>query len=462
MKPTSLTIFFLFVSCLMFSQTVLIKGAIKDEQTLNPIQDVNIRVSGTNRGTSTDKSGSFSLALNKIPAELIFTCIGYEPATFEIVKTPGKTIEFQLRPKSYMLQEVDISSKKYSFLFKDKDYSVLDYEILDDKIVLLIFKNQLKEAELVLLSGNGDTIAFSPLPEVPPVKLFKDFLANVHYISREKRAYQLFYNEPDNRITFFRGKSLDSLLAFVKPFIFKMEDRLYFQEPLAGGFGTAFGFYKKGTGKQFIRHVLNEKKIAEIGYDQMFYQRWNGNIGEENYFSKPSEYVEPAEFDFTTGFSSGKHFEENEARAQQVEFYKMFYPVLNIREDKIAFFNFACDTIEVLNKDGKILHSSPIRFQKKHSSVADTTGPVKLSNSDWRWGSMMIMDDYTREVYTVFLKNGMVKVQRVDPETGKLNIGNVLPFPFPEKIQIHKGDAYFLVKSDGSNDKWKLVKFKIG
>jgi len=72
-----------------------------------------------------------------------------------------------------------------------------------------------------------------------------------------------------------------------------------------------------------------------------------------------------------------------------------------------------------------------------------------------------MMDDYSHDVYTLFLKNGMVKIQRVDLETGKLKTGTMLPFPFPEKIKIYKGDAYFLVKGNGSNDKWKLVKCKI-
>jgi hypothetical protein len=66
----------------------------------------------------------------------------------------------------------------------------------------------------------------------------------------------------------------------------------------------------------------------------------------------------------------------------------------------------------------------------------------------------MITDGSSREVYTIFLKNGMVKVQKVDYETGKLKSRTILPFPFPEKIEIYKGNAYFLIKSDGTNDKW--------
>jgi len=461
MRLTYLTFFFFTIQIIAFSQTYLFKGNIVDELTLRPIQDVNIKVYGTTKGTSTDKAGSFTLTFNKIPAELVFTCIGYETATFEITKNSGKTIEFLLRPKSYMLQEVDISSKKYSFLFKDKDYSVLDYELMDDKILLLVFRYQLKQSELVLLNRSGDTLAISTLPELPPASLYKDFLANLHYFSKADNSYQCIYNEQNTRIEFFPKTTVDSLQSFVQRFIFKIDERLYFQEKIASGYGTAFGFYEKGTGKKYIRHVLNEKKIMEQWDDQNFYQKWNGNIGEENYFSKPSENNEPAEFNFSKGFQSSKRFEENETRAHQFEFYKMIYPVLNIGNDEIAFFNFVCDTIEVLTKDGNILQSYPIIFHKKNISTADSTNSIKLSNSDWRWGSTVTIDDYSHEVYTTFLKNGMVKVQRVDLKTGRLNNGTVLPFPFPEKIEIYKGDAYFLVKSDGVDDKWKLVKCKI-
>ena len=79
-KPICLTIFFFFIHIFIFSQTILLKGIIKDERTLRPIQEVNIKVNGTTKGTATDKTGSFSLRLNKTPATLVITCIGYEDA----------------------------------------------------------------------------------------------------------------------------------------------------------------------------------------------------------------------------------------------------------------------------------------------------------------------------------------------------------------------------------------------
>jgi hypothetical protein len=460
-KLAYLTVFFFSVHLFVCSQTILFTGIIKDEQTLKPILNVNIKVYGSALGTSTDQAGNFSLKVNKIPTTLIFTCVGYEDASYSITVFPKKPVEFQLRQKSYLLREVGISSKNYSYMFKDQDYSVLDYEIMGDNLVVLVFRYQLKQSELILLSRDGDTLAISPLPEIPPAKLFKDFLANVHYISKDANAYQFLFNEPDDRIEFYHPKSEDSLQAYLKPFLFKIADRLYFQETLAAGFGTAFGFYEIGKGKKYLRRVINTKKISEYGDDQVFYQNWNVIVPTEHYFYNPSEYDEPVDFDFTQGYSSSTHFEENEARAYRFEFYKTIYPVIKTGEDDIAFFNFITDTLELMNESGKRKSAVQVTFHKESESKADTGSSIRLSASNWRWGCVMIVDDFSRDVYTIFRRNGMVKVQNVDLETGKLKAGTVLPFAFPEKIEIYRGEAYFLVKSDGSNGKWKLVKCKL-
>ncbi|MCX6306697.1 MAG: carboxypeptidase-like regulatory domain-containing protein [Bacteroidetes bacterium] len=456
-----------FFSLLLFilhsvicSQTVLFKGIIKDEQTLRPIRDANVKVYGTTQGTSTGQAGNFSLKLSKFPATLVFTCIGYEVATYNVTGTSHATIDFLLQPKSYMLGEVDISSKRYTFLFKDNNYSVLDYEIAGDNVLLLVYRYQLNQSQLVLMNRSGDTLAISDLPEKPPSRLYKDFLFNVHYFTRANNSYQCFYNEQDGSIGFFKKTTVDSLHLFVKPFIFKMGDRLYFQEKVASGFGTAFGFYEKGAGKKYIRNFLNEGKISESADDRKFYDKWNTAQG-ASYLLAMDDIESDLAFDFSLSRTEGGAFGKNEARAHQFEFYNMIYPVVKTADDNIAFFNFARDTLELMDKNGNISGATPITFHKESKVKADTGHSVRLSNAGWRWASMILADEYSHDVYTIFLRNGMVKVQKIDLETGQLNTGTVLPYPFPEKIEIYKGEACFLVKSDGSNDKRKLVKCKL-
>jgi hypothetical protein len=448
-KSTCLTIFFFYIQFFVFSQTLLLKGIVKDESTLRPVRDVNIKVYGTTKGTSTDKNGNFSIRLNKIPASLIITCIGYEIEYYDITDIPGISVEFLLSRKSYTLPEVDISSKQYSYLFKDKDYSVLDYEILGDNVLLLVFRYQLKRSELVLVSGSGDTLAISKLPELPPASLYKDFLSNVHYFSKAGNAYQCYCFEKNSSIEFIHKTTVDSLLTLVNPFIFQISDRLYFQENMANGFGTAIGFYEQGTKKKYIRQYFNEKKVSEYSDDQQFYARWNAFIAASSNVS--GENIN----------KDSRFYNQTEARAHQVFFWNMIFPVIKTKENNIAFFNFGSDIIELMDEDGKIINTVPISFHKEKISNVDSAYSIRLSNTGWRWGRKILTDDYNHNVFTLFHRNGMVQVRQIDLETGKLNGRTVLPFPFPEKIEIFKNEAYFLIKSDNANDKWKLVKCKL-
>ncbi len=59
-KSTYLIFLLFFVQGFIFSQTILFNGITKDEQTQKPIRDVNIKVYGTTRGTSTDHAGNVS------------------------------------------------------------------------------------------------------------------------------------------------------------------------------------------------------------------------------------------------------------------------------------------------------------------------------------------------------------------------------------------------------------------
>jgi len=53
-------------------------------------------------------------------------------------------------------------------------------------------------------------------------------------------------------------------------------------------------------------------------------------------------------------------------------------------------------------------------------------------------------------------------IRKINLETGKLTRNFDVPFPFPEKIEIYKGDAYFLIKDIGGEfEKWKLVKLNL-
>ncbi|MCX6283506.1 MAG: hypothetical protein NTW31_04625 [Bacteroidetes bacterium] len=137
----------------------------------------------------------------------------------------------------------------------------------------------------------------------------------------------------------------------------------------------------------------------------------------------------------------------------------MTFPVLKTKDNTIAFFNFASDVIELMDKEGKSLKKAPITFHKGSMSKYDSATSVRLSESGWRWGTMILVDEYNRDMYTLFLKSDIVRIHRIDLESGQLQKGIILPLPYPEKIEIYNGEAYFLNK--GVNENRKLVKCRL-
>ncbi|MGA3012562.1 MAG: carboxypeptidase-like regulatory domain-containing protein [Bacteroidales bacterium] len=462
-------ILFLFLSIPGFPQRTILKGLVKDELSSNPIPGVNIKIEGTIIGTPTDKTGEFRLIISKLPVNLLITCIGYEDALFKIRSVSETKVEFLLRPKSYSLPTLDISYSKALFLFKDKNYSVLDYELMNGNILLLVYKNQLKRSELVLLTRDGDTLAVSDLPEPPSASLYKDFLANVHYCTNGGNAYQCYYNEQKKRIDFLYKTTMDSLILYVRPFLFRIADRLYFQEKMANGFATGIGYYQKGKEKTYIRKCAYISKLKEYFDDKDFYNGWN-TFYSSNAFAeslRPSNILQPdeifetdPELDFSISRIEGGTYGAYEARAHKIEYFNMIFPVIKTKDNIIEFFNFGSDIIEFMDTSGKIIRTVPISFHKE-IKAADSLTSKHASNSGWRWGTKIFTDDYSNKVYTIFLKNGKVKIRNLNMESGKLDEGTEIPYYFPEKITIYGGDAYFLIKNTEMNDCWDLVKYRV-
>lgn len=432
-------VFLLTIGLSSFSQTIIIHGIVKDNNSLKPIGNVNIKINGTNEGVSTDPDGRFSLPLTRTPVSLTLSCVGYEPLYYDIDKTPVKPIELILRQQSSNLQEVDIKAIRFKYVFKDKSFSVLDYEIMGDNLLLLVFRYQLKNTELILLERGGDTLSIVPIPELKPLRLYKDFLTNIHYISTEENAFQCAYNDIEKKIEFPYRTTYDTLVKMVKPFLFTVGDRLYFEEFTPGGFGKTIGFYDANHQKGYLRYISGETVQSKYFDDLKFNTLWNSNVSDRGSFSN------------------------DDYRANKLQFYqKINAPLVKLADNNMAIFNFTDGVIEFMSGHGKVYRTMPIDFHKENENLLAGLFNVIIPVSGWQWSGKIYVDAYYREVYTSYKKNGMVQIRKINLETGKLTNNYDVPFPFPEKIEIYKGDAYFLIKNDGGNfEKWKLGKLHL-
>lgn len=433
-------LYLLTLELFSFSQTTTIHGIVKDNNSSTPISNANIKINGTNEGAFTGPDGRFSLTVKKTPVSLTISCVGYEPLYYNIDKIPVKPIELILRQRTSNLQEVDIKAIRFKYIFKDLNYSILDYDIMGDNLLLLVFRYQLKNSELILLSRNGDTLSIGLVPEQKPMRLYRDFLGNVHYISTKGNAYQCEYNDMLKTIDFPYRTTFDSLIKMVKPFLFKAGDRLYFEEFTPDGFSKIIGYFDKNQQKGYIRYISGETTQRSYFDDSKFNASWNR---------------------FVNG-SAG--FSEDDYRANKRFYYqKINAPLVKLGDSIMADFNFTDGVIEFMNKEGVVYHTVPIDFQKEtNGNLIAGLLSVFVPISDWEWGGKLYVDEYYREVFTTFKKNGMIQIRKIDLETGKVIRNINVPFPFPEKLEIYKGDAYFLYKEVGGEfEKWKLVKLNL-
>ncbi len=421
----------------LLAQDVNFTGKIVNSLTREPVENVNLKILNTPYGTSTDKEGRFGLHLNKFPVVVEITCIGYESLRIEMNKPESSPLEIAMQPAVLQLEGVTVLAKKAIPVYTNPNYSVLDYELLNDNLLILVYKYQLNRCELLLLTRVGDTLARTTLPDVPPMKLYKDPLGNVHYFSKKGNAFQCYFDLEGKKLSFIYRFSVERVLQTFGDIKFEINKKLFFQENTPEGFSSQMGYYSREDGKKYLQLADNQKEAKA-------------------YYADLNSFLEPTRpgDDYSMG-----------AKMQAYElFYKPKNNAVMVKAGPglIAVFDFISDTLQILNPDWKILSTSSISFHKEAKSNLLSSIATAFSGNEWKWQPEIYTDEFTGKIYISFVKQGRVKLCNIDLYTGKIAAEYVLPVLFVEKIKIYKGEAFFKYKETGEFEKWKLYKMKLG
>mgnify|MGYP000675201696 CR=1 FL=1 len=100
---------FLFASILVNAQTFTLKGKVVDENN-EPLPGATILVNETNKGTSTDFDGNFSINLTKGIYTIEVSFLGYKSISEKITFPQNEKYVIQLKPNSTVLEEVLVSA----------------------------------------------------------------------------------------------------------------------------------------------------------------------------------------------------------------------------------------------------------------------------------------------------------------------------------------------------------------
>jgi hypothetical protein len=103
------------------NSNISLRGSIFDGETREPIQFVNVGITGTTIGTVSNLNGDFQLIIPSSTgsSKIKMSHIGYETREIEVSLLDNQSIEFYLNPKTIPLQEILISATNPTQVLND-------------------------------------------------------------------------------------------------------------------------------------------------------------------------------------------------------------------------------------------------------------------------------------------------------------------------------------------------------
>jgi hypothetical protein len=219
----SLFVWLLFATTLTYSQK-LIKGIVVDSASFTNLPGVNVKVKGTNRGTSTNASGIFTIVATESDT-LVFSSVGYRRVQLPVY-LEDETMLVRMQEESILLKEV---------IVKDQGFRINQKYV---RSPTLSSAKPLKAGSGLSTGGVGVNFAYFSKLEKEKRKLMKvmadnekvkiyleivndpDLKAEVmdRFNITETRFYELLaiFNEKNRDITYSANSALilNSLLSF--------------------------------------------------------------------------------------------------------------------------------------------------------------------------------------------------------------------------------------------------------
>jgi len=451
---------FLFISVIVFYSGVLqsqtnsfeIKGSITDQTTGEPIENVNIQLDDGKKGTTSNGLGEFQIRMNQLPFTIKISHINYKNTwiTYEFI--PMQDLNITLSPKTEQLPEITIQSDKINIVYKDEEYSVLDYELAEQGILLLIFENRISRSELLFIDFDGKTLSNLKVLPMKPLMLYNDCLDNVNIISKDY-VRQIHFDS--TKIKLYKPVKLSHYKSIMGNCRFLVRDKLYFEENSYYDLISTY-FYVDTLDK--TRHLLSttgddskmdflKNNPENLGYINV--ADLNGDM--EGLRGLPSDFEK-----LETARNNSVQL-----RFNKMAYYDAIYAPLFQMGDSILIFNHPKDRIEIFSTNDSLISFTPVNYHKKEKKTELGTFMYAFAKRK-KWLKKVYIDEEQQTAYTMFQNiSGTYDLKEINLKTGQLIHKLTIPFPYVQKLKVNDGNLYFVYKGWGSNQQKKLYRQKI-
>jgi len=420
----------------------IIKGIIFEKETEMSLAGAHVLIEGSSFGTISGPDGSFRLSITEFPITLKVTHIGFEERFFTVSENlRNEILMLGMNISAEMLDGITITDKKAELIFKDESYSVLDFEFHENGLMLLIFRNRLRRAELVLLSNMNDTLAL--LAKIPgkATSLHRDCLDHIHYVAVDS-AYQIQFT--GNELKLLYPADIRLFQPVARAFAAYHKDNYYFAIPRMYDQVIEYIRYDSIADDYItFREVYDSKKLKILkdnpGHHGLLGSFRNDDLEFALLLMGNSTSMK-AQRD---AYKSSRHI-SIEAHYLKTIIYTPLYAPLFKSGEQMIIFNHPESQIEFLTPYGQLEATTPIDYHQKKD-----------------WEELILKDEIRDEYYTVYIHSNRASLHSLDIQSGVLGDANILHYPFVRKILVRNGYVYFTYRRPGSDDRTMLFRQKL-
>ena len=428
-----------------------IRGSVCDKNTDAPLVNVTVKIKEKKLGAITNELGRFYILSNILPVTLVISHVGYETQEYIVEFEPLQPIIIKMKPKTQLLKGVVITSEIIDTVFYDRHYSVLDYELLTEGIILLIYRHTLNRSELILNDYEGTKIASVNTLPGKPLRLYKDCFENIHIFTKTK-SYQVYFEK--GKIMLYPAVDLELFIKTMQYCKFFVGDKMYYKETAFLNLINDYYYIDTTTKEKHLIHTVNDQeKIDFLKYNPENYSLLTGGSGPDLSDLKGL----PGDISILEQIRSL----EKEKRFNRMAYFPpLFAPMLKLG-DTICIFNYPGAKIEFFDCNDSLVGITNIAFHitGEKNNIQNSIGNIMRNN---KWQNEVFIDRATKKAYTSFMNlNGTKFLKEIDLSTGQLIKSIKIPFPYVEKIQLLNGYIYFMYKGWGETRKKKLFRQQI-
>ncbi|MEZ5083556.1 MAG: carboxypeptidase-like regulatory domain-containing protein [Bacteroidales bacterium] len=427
-----------------------VTGRVVDEITGEPIENANVFIKNTSNGTTTNELGEFTISYNSLPLILEFSHISFKTKLISIKFHPIRDLQITLEQAVRELSQVTILSQRIDTLYANEYYSVLDYELVEEGILVLIFKTRLSHSELILLNNQNQITQDLKVLPGKPLALIRDCLAEIQLIFNDKIS-QVRITE--DKLFLLRPYAHEEYKRVMDGCLFLAGKNLFFEEFSPDFLAKRFFYIDTLDGSEHLLKEITDLKKIEFLKDNpenngLFFSS-RGDI--ENLKGLPGDAGAleiMRNLDVTTRFNKMAYLSD------------IYAPIFKLG-DSICVFNHPDGCIEIYNMPDSLLQKTPINYH-----IAEKKNPLSTLSHAFvkptKWEEQVIADETKRKVYAVFKNiNGTRDIKEVDLFSGSVRFITTIPYPYVDKIKINNGNLYYVYKGWGEGQTKKLFRQRI-